>query len=76
MTDEQCIKIYLDFLKEISRQRYSQDLMQIASDMLLVVPTESMESTMKEFTEIAKKGLPEREYHYEISQVFKRIMGY
>ena len=76
MTDKQCIKIYLDFLKEISRQQYSQDLMQIASDMLLVVPQESMEMATKRFTEIAKKGLPERDYHYEISQVFKKIMNY
>ncbi len=76
MTNKQCIKTYLEFLKEISRQGYSRDLMQIASDMFVVIPKESMEKAMKEFTQIAKKGLPEREFHYEISQVFKEIMGY
>ena len=76
MTDEQCIKIYLGFLKEISHQGYSQDLMEIASNMLLVVPLESLEKATNEFTEIAKLGLPERDYHYEISQVFNELMGY
>ena len=76
MTDEQCVKIYLDFLKEISRQGYSQDLMEIASNMLLVVPLEFLEQATNKFTEIAKLGLPERDYHYEISQVFEKLMGY
>ena len=76
MTDNQCVDLYIAFLKEIGNQGYSQDLMEIASNMLLVVPKDSMEYAMKEFTEIAKKGLPEREYHLKISQVFKELMGY
>ena len=76
MTDGQCVDLYIAFLKEIGRQGYSQDLMEIASNMLLVVPLESMEYAMNKFTEIAKLGLPERNYHYEISQVFKKLMGY
>ena len=76
MTDEQCVDLYITFLKEIGKQGYSQHLMEIASNMMVVVPIDSMEYAMNKFTEIAKLGLPERDYHYEISQVFKELMGY
>lgn len=76
MTKEQFIEHYLNYLEELSKQNYSQDIMEISSNMLLVIPKEKITSTISKFTEIAAKGLPERDYHYEISQVFKKIMNY
>ena len=76
MTDEQCVDKYFEFLHAINKQKYSQHLMEIASNMFVVVPKESKEFAMNEFIKIANLGLPERDYHYEISQVFKKLMGY
>ena len=76
MTKEQLVENYLDMLREFTHQGYSQDLAEIAGNMLLVIPVEQMIETTTIFTEIAKKGLPETKYHLEISKIFADIMGY
>ena len=76
MTDKECVDKYFEFLHAINQQGYSQHLMEIASNMFVLVPKESKEYAMNKFTEIAKLGLPETDYHYETSQVFKELMGY
>lgn len=76
MTVEQATNLYINFLKEISRQNYSQDMMETACNLLLIVPKSQSFQTLEKFTEIAKKGLSEKDYHWEISQVIKEIMGY
>ena len=70
------VKKYIAFLTELSRHKYSQGLMETACNMLKVLPKDQIEPTMVLFTEMAAKGLPERDYHLEISNVFKKIMGY
>ena len=76
MTDKQCISLYLEYLKTISQQGYSQDLMEMSSNMFVVIPNQQLEYAMNKFIGIAKQGLPEVDYHYEISKVFKELMGY
>ena len=73
---EEFVKKYIEFLKELSRQKYSQFMMETACHMLQVLPKERIEPTMVLFTEMAAKGLPEDDYHLEISKVFSEIMGY
>lgn len=76
MTDKRCIELFFEFLKAIQQQGYSQDLMEIAGNMFVVIPASQKEQAMTTFTEIAKKGLPEAKYHLEISKIFADIMGY
>lgn len=76
MTRDELVAASLDMLRVLMRNRYCEDLIAITLDMLTVVPRESKEYAILKFTEIAKQGLPEVDFHYEISQVFKEIMGY
>lgn len=76
MTDKECVDKYFKFLEAINKQDYSQHLMENASNMMVVITKEAKETAMDKFTEIAELGLPEVDYHYEISQVFKELMGY
>ena len=73
---EEFVKNYIRFLEALSIQKYSQFMMETACHMLQVLPKDRIEPTMVLFTEMTAKGLPEKDYHWEISQVFNEIMGY
>lgn len=60
----------------MAEMNYSQDIIEITLGLILPLTTQNKAKAVKEFTELVKKKLPERDYHYEISQVFKKIMNY
>lgn len=76
MTRKEFSHSLIELIGLMAEMNYSQDIIEITLGLMLPLKTENRRKTLVKFTEIAKKGLPEREYHYEISQVFKKIMNY
>ena len=60
----------------MAEMNYSQDIIEITLGLMLPLTTENRRETLVKFTEIAKKGLPEKEFHSEISRVFEKMMNY
>ena len=78
MTKEQdtYMNCLLSLMRSLIRNQYCNDSIEIVLNMLIVIPYNQREEAAKKFTEIAAQGLSEVDFHYEISQVFKEIMGY
>lgn len=76
MTHKEFSHSLIDLIGLMAEMNYSQDIIEITLGLMLPLKTENRRKALVKFTEIAKKGLPERDYHYEISQVFKKVMNY
>lgn len=76
MTRKEFSHSLIELIGLMAEMNYSQDIIEITLGLMLPLKTENRRKALVKFTEIAKKGLPERDYHYEISQVFKKIMNY
>ena len=76
MTHKEFSHSLIDLIGLMAEMNYSQDIIEATLGLMLPLPTENRRKALVKFTEIAKKGLPEADYHWEISQVFKKIMGY
>ena len=76
MTHKEFSHSLIDLIGLMAEMNYSQEVIEITLGLLLPLTTENKAKAVVKFTEIAKRELPEREYHYEKSQVFKKIMGY
>ena len=76
MTRKEFSHSLIELIGLMAEMNYSQDIIEITLGLILPLTTLNKEKAVKKFTEIAKKKLPEKEYHYEISQVFKKIMNY
>ena len=76
MTKEKFIEKSVDLLKIMMDLKYCETVIEFTFNMMIPIPKEQKPVILEKFIEIAKLGLPERDYHYEISQVFKEFMGY
>lgn len=76
MSTRELLKISFDMCEIMAKANYSDDMIEQATALIMVVPRERIPDTVLEFTRIAEKGLPEEEFHWEIGQVIKQIMGY
>ena len=76
MTKEKFSEKTIELLGIMMEHKYCETVMELTFNMMLPIPQEQKLIILERFIEIAKKGLPEREYHYEVSQVFKEMMGY
>ena len=76
MTKEIFVKKSVELLQIMMEHKYCETVIEISFNMMLPIPKEKKPIILEKFIEIARLGLPEQDYHYEISQVFKEFMGY
>ena len=76
MTHKEFSHKLIELIGLMAEMNYSQDMIEATLGLMLPLTTENRRKAVLEFTLIAQKKLPERDYHYEISQVFKDLMGY
>ena len=76
MTHIEFSHLLIDLIGLMAEINYSQDIIETTLGLMLPLTTENRRTALLKFIEIAKLKLPERDYHYEISQVFKELMGY
>ena len=76
MTRQEFSATTIRLFRAMIKNHYSEGLIEIVSNMFLPVPRDRLEETLVRFTELAEQNLPQEEFHYEISQVIKEIMGY
>ena len=63
----------IELVELLAEMNYSQDVKDSILRMLSTLSTKNKVVAVKKFTELAKKKLPERDYHCEISQVYKEL---
>ena len=76
MTHKEFSHSLIDLIGLMAEMNYSQRTIEATLGLMLPLPTENRREALMKFTEIAKKKLPETDYHWEISQVYKEIMNY
>ena len=76
MTHKEFTHSLIDLIGLMAEMNYSQTVIEATLGLMLPLTTENKREALVKFTEIAKKGLPETDYHWEISQVFKKLMNY
>lgn len=76
MTRHEFLELMLDFLDAMMKMRYSQRMIEVAIGLLPTLPREDSAMCLKMFSKVAEKKLPEKEFHMEISSIYKKIKGY
>ena len=76
MTRKEFSHLLIELIGLMAEMNYSQVTVESVLGMILPLTTQNKEIAVIQFIELAKKKLPQTDYHYEISQIFKELMGY
>ena len=64
MTDKEFSHSLIKLIGLMAEMNYSQEIIEITLGLILPLTTPNKATAVMKFTEIAKMGLPERDYHY------------
>lgn len=85
LTQKQCDLIRTDsekstekvfsFVDSLTEVPYSEDMILTTIDLLMTIPKDKIMKTLEMFSRVAEKKLPEKEFHLEISNIYKQMKG-